>query len=82
MHGFGFNVNTNLEDFNAITPCGIIGRGVTSLEKLTGKKQDLDQVKKNLAQAIAEVYEIEYTPEIKEKWLGEINEWNKENLNG
>ena len=82
MHGFGFNVNTDLEDFNAITPCGIIGRGVTSLEKLTGRKQDLDQVKKNLAQAIAEVFEIEYVPEIKEKWLGEINEWNKENLNG
>lgn len=82
MHGFGFNVNTDLEDFNAITPCGIIGKGVTSLEKLTGAKQDMVQVKKNLALAIADVFGIEYRMEDPEKWLGEIKEWNKENLNG
>ncbi len=36
MHGFAFNVKTNLEHFNYIIPCGMSGRGVTSLEKVTG----------------------------------------------
>jgi lipoyl(octanoyl) transferase len=34
MHGFAFNVSTDLRDFDSIIPCGIVGRGVTSLEKL------------------------------------------------
>lgn len=38
MHGFAFNVNTNLEHFKLILPCGIAGRDVTSLQKLTGKE--------------------------------------------
>ena len=33
MHGFAFNVNTNLSYFNNIIPCGIINKGVTSLKK-------------------------------------------------
>ena len=36
MHGFAFNVATNLEYFNLIVPCGIQGHGVTSLEKILG----------------------------------------------
>ena len=43
MHGFAFNVNTNLDHFNWINPCGL-SKGVTSLEHLTGKKLDMQLV--------------------------------------
>ncbi|MDF2840661.1 MAG: lipB [Clostridia bacterium] len=46
MHGFAFNVNTNLEHFQLIVPCGITGKEVTSVEKLTGSKVDFDEVNK------------------------------------
>ncbi len=45
MHGFAFNVNTNLEHFRWINPCGFIDRGVTTLEKLMGCPLDMDEVK-------------------------------------
>ena len=42
MHGFALNVNTNLEHFKWINPCGFTDKGVTSLEILLGKSQDMD----------------------------------------
>ena len=44
MHGFAFNINTNLDHFRWINPCGITDKWVTSLEKLTGEKQDFDML--------------------------------------
>ena len=82
MHGFGYNVNTDLEDFNVITPCGIIGKGVTSLSKIMGEGQDMEAAKKNLIKAIEEVFKISFKIEAEEKMLGEVDKWKKENLNG
>ncbi|MGB7606386.1 MAG: lipoyl(octanoyl) transferase LipB [Lutisporaceae bacterium] len=48
MHGFAFNVNTILEHFLLIVPCGITGKGVTSIEKLSGKKEDFEEMNKRV----------------------------------
>jgi len=50
MHGFAFNVNTDLNYFNFINPCGFVDKGVTSLEKELGAKQDFEEVKAKLLQ--------------------------------
>ncbi|WAM35628.1 lipoyl(octanoyl) transferase LipB [Caldicellulosiruptor acetigenus] len=44
MHGFAFNVNTNLEHFSWIVPCGLKDRGVTSLERLIEKTIPFEDV--------------------------------------
>lgn len=48
MHGFAFNINTKLEYYNYINPCGFTGKGVSSLEKELGSKQDIEKVKTQL----------------------------------
>ena len=48
MHGFAFNVNTNLDLFSGIIPCGIQGKAVTSLSKELEKTIDILEVKESL----------------------------------
>jgi lipoyl(octanoyl) transferase len=48
MHGFAFNVNTDLQYFNYIVPCGIENKQVTSLEKELGRKLDMQEVKEKV----------------------------------
>jgi len=60
MHGFAFNVNTNLEYFNYINPCGFVDKGVTSMEKELGQKQDFGFVKEVLKKKMEEVFGINF----------------------
>lgn len=48
MHGLAFNVNTNLDYFSYINPCGFVDKGVTSMEKELGHELDMNEVKVNL----------------------------------
>lgn len=48
MHGFALNVNTNLDYFTYINPCGFETKGVTSMEKELGKSLDMEEVKLEL----------------------------------
>jgi lipoyl(octanoyl) transferase len=57
-HGFAFNVNTRLEDFQLIVPCGIADRGVTSLGKLVGEVLSLEEVEDGFTRRFAEVFDM------------------------
>lgn len=61
-HGWALNVNTNLEHFRLITPCGLHGTGVTSIERETGNRIDPEEVRAILARNFAEVFERELYP--------------------
>lgn len=59
MHGFAFNVNTNLDHFKLINPCGLIGKGVTSLQELTGEQQDFEKLNTLVTKYFCEVFGLE-----------------------
>lgn len=59
MHGFAFNVNTDLEHFRWINPCGITDKGVTSLEKLLGHKEDFEKLNDRVINYFSQVFCIE-----------------------
>lgn len=48
MHGFALNVNTDLDYFSYINPCGFVDKGVTSMQKELGYNLDLDEIKKRV----------------------------------
>ena len=59
MHGFAFNVNTDLSFFNNIIPCGIQNKQVTSLEKELGRKIDFEEAKERVKKNFERVFEVE-----------------------
>jgi lipoyl(octanoyl) transferase len=59
MHGFAFNVNTNLDYYNYINPCGFVDKGVTSMEKELRKKVSIVEVKEKLLLQITRVFNFD-----------------------
>jgi lipoyl(octanoyl) transferase len=55
MHGFAFNVNTDLKKYRFINPCGFIDKGVTSMEKEMGAMQEMEEVKVKLKGILLEM---------------------------
>ena len=56
MHGFALNVNTNLDHFDGIIPCGIHHGGVTSIEKILGHQIDLEEVKDIVLESFQDIF--------------------------
>jgi lipoyl(octanoyl) transferase len=56
-HGFALNVSTNLEHFGLIVPCGIADKGVTSLDKLSGRPIAMNDVENAVVEAFSLVFE-------------------------
>ena len=56
MHGFALNVNTDLQKFERIIPCGIFHKGVTSMKRILGKELLLEDVEERLTESFASVF--------------------------
>jgi lipoyl(octanoyl) transferase len=59
LHGLALNVATDLRYFQQIVPCGIAGRGVTSLERLLGAAPPHAEVEQRVATAFGQVFDVE-----------------------
>jgi lipoyl(octanoyl) transferase len=59
MHGLALNVNTDLQYFNNIIPCGIADKQVASMDKELGHSVSMDEVKAKMTRHFAEVFEAE-----------------------
>lgn len=59
MHGFALNVNTRLDYFRYINPCGIRDKGITSVEMETGKTVDMQELKSRMLNSFLEVFGAE-----------------------
>jgi lipoyl(octanoyl) transferase len=65
-HGFALNVSTDLEYFDLIIPCGIADRGVTSLERLTGRRVERAEVERRVAAQFADVFDRQLIADVEE----------------
>ena len=59
MHGFAFNVNSDLSYFGNIIPCGITDKSVTSLQKELVMEVDMNEVRNKLKAHLVELFEME-----------------------
>jgi lipoyl(octanoyl) transferase len=59
MHGFAFNINSNLSYFENIIPCGIANKNVTSLQQELGEKINMEEVKNKVKSHLVDLFEME-----------------------
>jgi lipoyl(octanoyl) transferase len=60
MHGFAFNVNTDLDYFKHINPCGFTDKGVTSMQKELAGRQDIEKIKSELKLNLQRVFDLQW----------------------
>ncbi|MGK9476151.1 lipoyl(octanoyl) transferase LipB [Melioribacter sp. OK-6-Me] len=78
MHGFAFNINTDLSLFDGIIPCGIRDKEVTSLEKETGRTHDINSIKKELVEEFVKIFEYRHYVEFdKGHFLNSLKEFER-----
>jgi lipoyl(octanoyl) transferase len=59
MHGLALNVNTDLNMFNHIVPCGIANKGVTSIQKELNENIDMFEVNSILVNQFKHIFELQ-----------------------
>jgi len=74
MHGFALNVNTNLEYFTYIVPCGILGSSVTSVSKLLGHEVEIEEIQESLLRHFSQIFRftLEYGENF-DRWLASLS---------
>lgn len=58
MHGFALNINTDLNYFSLINPCGFVDKGVTSMEKELGYKVEVGQIKEKIKNLFIDIFHV------------------------
>jgi lipoyl(octanoyl) transferase len=61
-HGFALNVSTDLSHFETIIPCGLVDKGVTSVEKIIGAKPSMAEWEQRVLASFADVFEADVIP--------------------
>jgi lipoyl(octanoyl) transferase len=59
MHGFAFNINSDLNYFGNIIPCGIDDKAVTSMQKELGREIPMEEVKEKMKKHLSALFEME-----------------------
>ncbi|MBC34611.1 MAG: lipoate--protein ligase [Bacteroidetes bacterium] len=60
MHGFAFNINTDLNHYSYINPCGFTDKSVTSLQQELGREIDFEEAKARVKEAFIEVFGMQF----------------------
>ena len=63
MHGFAFNINSDLSYFSNIIPCGIVDKSVTSMQKELGKEVDMQEVQQKLKDHLKKLFDFQFVNE-------------------
>jgi lipoyl(octanoyl) transferase len=70
MHGWAFNLNTDLRYFEYIIPCGIKDKAVTSLHRELGRSVDEAEVKERVAAHFARLFDVDLVATPADRLLG------------
>jgi lipoate-protein ligase B len=62
LHGIALNVSTELDYDNLIVPCGLPGRGITSISKEAGRPVSVEEAKAVLLKELSKIFELSFTP--------------------